>query len=92
MQGSWKVQLRQKLKNMRRPADSGHKRTHEESTESTEILDKGTFLPSAKRKCSQHHELDPSDNEIANMEELEKILQQENPDMRYVKKVMKETY
>ena len=50
LQGSWKVQLRQKLKNMRRPDDSGHKRARTESNESTEILDEGTSLPSAKRK------------------------------------------
>ena len=44
-QGSWKVQLRQKFKNMRRPADSGNKRAHEEN-ESTESLDEGISLPS----------------------------------------------
>ena len=92
LQGSWKVQLRQKLKNMRRPDDSGHKRACTESNESTEILDEGTSLPSAKRKHTEHNQLDPSDNELANMEELVSVLQEENPDKRYVKKAMKNTY
>ena len=53
-QGSWKVQLRQKLKNMRRPADCGQKRAHKE-TESTESLDEGTSLPFAKQKCTEDY-------------------------------------
>ena len=90
-QGSWKVQLRQKLKNMRRPADSGQKRARKE-TESTESLDEGTSLPSAKRKCTEHYQLEPSDNELASMEELENALQEDTPDKKYVKKAMKSTY
>ena len=83
-QGSWKVQLRQKLKNMRRPADSGHKRVCEEN-EGTESLDEGTSLPSAKRKRTEHDQLDPSHNEL---EELENVLQEEKPNMKYVKKYL----
>ena len=50
---------------MRRPDDSGHKRARTESNESTEILDEGTSLPSAKRKHTEHNQLDPSNNELA---------------------------
>ena len=82
---------------MRRPSDSGHKRSRIESTEildegtssrteSTEILDEGTSLPSAKRKRTEHNQLDPSDHDLANLEELQRVLQEENPDKRYVKK------
>ena len=77
---------------MRRPDDSEHKRARTESNESTEILDEGTSLPSAKRKHTEHNQLDPSNNELANMEELVSILQEENSDKRYVKKAMKNTY
>ena len=77
---------------MRRPADSGHKRARTENNNSTEILDEDTSLPSAKRKYTDHNQLDPSNNELANMEELESILQEENPDKKYVKRAMKNTY
>ena len=77
---------------MRRPAVSGNKRARKENNESTEILEEGASLPSAKRKCTEHNQLDPSDNELANMEKLEAVLQEEIPDKKYVKKAMKNIY
>ena len=76
---------------MRRSADNGQKRARKE-IESTESLNEGTSLPSAKRKRSEHYQLDPSDDELASMEELENALQEERPDKKYIKKAMKNTY
>jgi len=90
-QGSWKVQLRQKLKKYEKTADSGQKRARKE-IESTESLNEGTSLPSAKRKRTEHYQLDPSDDELASMEELQNALQEETPDKKYIKKAMKNTY
>ena len=56
MQGSWKVQLRQKLKNMRRSAETtSKKRTQEDipSCSSSEATDNGTCTPSALHKSLQ---------------------------------------
>ena len=96
MQGSWKVQLRQKLKNMRRPAETttSKKRTQEDtpSCSSSEATDDGTCTPSAKRKCTNHCNLDPSDDEVGDMEKLEQTLQEDRPNRKYVKQAMKTTY
>ena len=49
-------------------------------------------VPSAKRKRTDHCEIDLSDEEVEDMEKLEQTLQEDRPNRRYVKQAMKTTY
>ncbi|XP_065893394.1 sterile alpha motif domain-containing protein 3-like, partial [Dysidea avara] len=94
--GSWKLQLRQKLKNMRRPSEAskgGGKRRSESDT-STQETDESISesLPSAKRKRTAPRLTPPPEDEAITLQDLENALQEENCDTGFVKKAMKSTY
>jgi len=79
---------------MRRPSlpdTTTKKRTHEEAScsNTSEATDD---VPSAKRKRTDHCEIDLSDEEVEDMEKLEQTLQEDRPNRRYVKQAMKTTY
>lgn len=67
---------------MRRPAETtSKKRTHKETTEcsTSEATNDGTCTPTAKWKCTNHCNIDLSDDEIGDMEKLEQTLQENHP-------------
>lgn len=64
-----------------RPADGGNKGPREENDDNNEgtSLPSASAFPSAKRKCTEH-------DEIVDIEKLENVLQEENPDKSMFKK------
>ena len=49
-------------------------------------------MPTAKRKCTNHCDIDLSDDEVGDMEKLEQTLQEDHPNRKYIKQAMKTTY
>jgi len=75
---------------MRRSGD-GQKATSSKRIDNPES-DEDTSPPVAKRKCTKPRQTPLPQNEISTMQQLEEALQQTNPDKRFIKKAMKETF
>lgn len=82
---------------MRRPASTGRKRTTSESKmDDDDNLNEEMALQSSKKRCRRANDkaidFEVTENQTGAMQELEKELQKEKPNKKYVKEAMKTTY
>lgn len=76
---------------MRRSGDGQKASSSNNSLELSES-DEDISPPVAKRKRTKPRQTPPPQNEISTMQQLEEALQQTNPDKRFIKQAMKETF
>lgn len=75
-----------------RRSGNGQKASCSKTTDNSLEPDEDASPPVAKRKCTKARQTPPPQNEISTMQQLEEALQQTNPNKRFIKKAMKETF
>ena len=93
MQGSWKIQLRQKFKNLRRPTSSSTKRNRDEQDENQDPVDPSVTKQSKKSK-RQSFEVTEEEERMyeGKVLELQDEVKKTKPNKSKVKSLMKDTF
>ena len=93
MQGSWKIQLRRKFKNLRRPESSGRKRNRDEEDENQDPGEQGAGRQPKKAKRMRFEVMEEEDEMYdGKVLELQEEVTKRKPKKSKVASLMKDTF
>ena len=93
MQGSWKIQLRRKFKNLRRPESSGSKRSRDERDENEDLAESGVARQPKKAKRPTFEVTEEEEETYeGKVLELQEEMKKSKPIKSKVASLMKDTF